>query len=294
MQIITRIDLVFVSIYSGLILLIGIAAALASQKPEALLLTLLALLIYLSFALKKPFKRFRSLKKSFPNYWSEILNRHSIFYRNLDLEARQRFENDIRMFLSTYSIKGIRGAEADEKTRLLVACGIVTLLNGRPEWEPPVQDGVLIYPGSAFNRDYEIGRGMRAGQATPRSPMIVTRSSLDESFQYPGQGGNVVYHELAHYFDMEDGVAKGVPITRLDRDKLENWKKLISAEWEKASNGYSFLGTYAGTNEAETFAVAVEVFFETPKLMLNNNPAMYEALKDFFNIDTLEIMERNF
>jgi Mlc titration factor MtfA (ptsG expression regulator) len=100
----------------------------------------------------------------------------------------------------------------------------------------------------------------------------------------------VIYHELAHYFDLEDGQAEGIPTTRLPADQLEHWKTLIRKEWQKAAAGRSFLGTYAGTNEAETFAVAVEVFFENPQLMVEHNPELYRALKDFFNIDTLEIM----
>ncbi len=66
----------------------------------------------------------------------------------------------------------------------LVAIGFATVLNGQPEWEPPIKDGVLVYPGSTFNRDYTIGKGMRAGQATVNSPLIITQQSLDDSFRY--------------------------------------------------------------------------------------------------------------
>ncbi|MCP5048390.1 MAG: zinc-dependent peptidase [bacterium] len=292
MQIIYKIDTLFVSIYSGLILLVGAAFSIASKNIIFLLVTLLAEAIYLSISLKKPYRRYRALKQSLPAGWREILSTHSLFYRNLDETAKQRFEDDVRIFLSDFSIKGIRGSEPDIKTKLLVASGVATLLNGRPDWEPPIQDGVLVYPGSTFNRDYVIGKGNRAGQATPNSPLIVTQDSLDESFAYPGDGNNVVYHELAHYFDMEDGATEGIPSSRIMPGKLNRWQKLITDEWQRASRGYSFLGTYAGTNEAETFAVAVEVFFETPQLMKTNNPELYDALKEFFNIDTLKIMSK--
>jgi Mlc titration factor MtfA (ptsG expression regulator) len=272
MKVIYKLDKLFIRIYSSLILVAGAAFSIAA-------------------GLKRPLRRYRATARPFPGEWKEILNDYSPFYRNLDKEGKERFETDIRIFLSDFSVEGIRRHKLDMKTKLLVASGFATLLNGRPDWEPPIKDGVLVYPGTTFNRDYVIGRGMRAGQAAVNSPMIVTQKSLEDSFAVPGDGHNVVFHELAHYFDMEDGMAEGIPSTRMPESKLDRWKQLIHDEWQKASQGRSFLQPYAGTNEAETFAVAVEVFFETPQVMYANNPELYTALKDFFNIDALKILK---
>ncbi|UCH95269.1 MAG: zinc-dependent peptidase, partial [Candidatus Aminicenantes bacterium] len=205
-------------------------------------------------------------------------------------EGKQRFERDIRIFLGDFSVESIRRKEVDIKTKLLVASGFAALLHGRPYWEPPIKDGVLVYPGERFSKDYQIGKGIRAGQASINSPLILTEESLKQSFRNPDDGYNVIYHELAHYFDLEDGRAEGIPSTRMKPDQLLRWKTIIHDEWKKALEGRSFLGSYAGTNEAEAFAVAVEFFFENPHIMKANNPQLYDALKDFFNIDTLKIM----
>ena len=51
------------------------------------------------------------------------------------------------------------------QTRLLVAAGAAAMLHGRPEWEPPLADGVTVYPGYSFDRNYRAGKGNIAGQA---------------------------------------------------------------------------------------------------------------------------------
>jgi Mlc titration factor MtfA (ptsG expression regulator) len=291
MQIIYKIDRLFIKIYSFLILLMGGVFTIASGNPVFIPITLFGEGLYLFFALRRPLRRRRAVKQPLPLEWKKILSGYTLFYDKLDPVSKQRFEDDIKIFLRDYSIEGQRRQEQDLKTKLLVAAGFATVLNGRPEWEPPIKDGVLVFPGSTFNRDYETGRGMRAGQAMVNSPLIVTRQSLDESFADAGDGFNVIYHELAHYFDFEDGAAEGVPSTRLEPGKVEQWRRLIKDEWQKAGQGRSFLRDYAATNEAETFAVAAEVFFETPRVMLIHNPEMYEAFKDFFNLDPLGIIE---
>ncbi|MCA9685529.1 MAG: zinc-dependent peptidase, partial [Myxococcales bacterium] len=45
------------------------------------------------------------------------------------------------------------------------------------------------------------------------------------------------------------------------------------------------LRDYAGTNEAEFFAVAVEVFFERPHALRDKDPELYQLLRDYFGQD---------
>jgi len=290
MQIIHKIDLLFSIIYSALFITTGTALTIISKNITFIFIFITAEIIYLFFSFRHPFRRLRAVKQQLPPQWKTILNRCSSFYRNLDHKARQRFERDVKIFLGDFSIEGIRRSSIDIEKKILVASGFAALLNGRPYWEPPIKDGVLVYPGERFSVDYQVGKGVRAGQASINSPLIVTEGSLEHSFKNPDDGYNVIYHELAHYFDLEDGIANGIPTTKIPPEKLPQWKTIIHEEWRKASEGRSFLGSYAGTNEAEAFAVAVEFFFENPHIMYTHNPDLYDILRDFFNIDTLKIM----
>lgn len=290
MQVIYKIDIIFILIYSSIILFTGLFLTISSGKAAVLILTGLAEIIYLYFALKKPYKRHKSLKKEFPEEWREFLKMKSLFYRNIDEKSRRQYEQDVQIFLNDFPIEGIKRKELDIETKLLVASGFATMLHGRPYWEPPIKDGVLVYPGRTFNKDYKIGKGNFAGMARTNSPLIISKESLKESFVNPGDGNNVIFHEVAHYFDMEDGRAEGIPSYRMLSGKLNPWKRAIAKEWEKALHGRSFLRPYAGTNEAELFAVATEFFFENPGIMKRKNPELYDLLKDFFNIDTAAVI----
>jgi Mlc titration factor MtfA (ptsG expression regulator) len=292
MQIISKLDVVFLWVWSSIILLIGIIGAVSTGNLAVLGLFAGVELIYLFFALKRPYRRTRAIKKPFPREWKEFLMEHSPFYRNIDKEAKQRFERDVRIFLNEFSIEGTRRRETDMDTKLHVAAGIATMLHGRPDWEPPFVDGVVIYPGNVFDRNYRSGKGRYAGMATHHAPLILTEGALEDSTRNPHDGYNVVFHETAHYFDFEDGQAEGIPAARMKPQKWYSWKNVFTREWQKVVRGRSFLRDYAGTNEAEFFAVAVESFFEKPWEMKEKNPELYDALKDFFNIDTYEILSK--
>lgn len=293
MQVIYKIDLIFYWIYSTIILIIGIIGAIYLNNIIFLTFMLLVELIYLYFALKRPYKRSRAVKQKFPEEWKEFLSIHSVFYKNISKAAREMFERDVKIFLSDFSIDGIRRQEVNIETKLLVTSCVVALLHGRPFWEPPFKDGVVIYPGDRFNRHYQTGKGNFAGMASYNGPLILTEGGLEESFKHPHDGYNVIFHEMAHYFDFEDGSAEGIPAARMVSQKLYAWKNVFLKEWQKALIGHSFLRPYAGKNEAEFFAVATESFFEKPWEMLEENPALYSALKDFFNLDTVKILKRS-
>lgn len=290
MKIIYKTDILFLFIYSSIILLTGIFLTLSSGKAFVLIPAALAEILYLYFALKRPYRRYKTLKKPFLDEWRDVLKKNSPFYASIDHKGKERFEQDVSIFLHDYPVEGLRRQEIDAETKLLVASAFATMLHGRPYWEPPIKDGVLIYPGRTFNRDYKIGKGNFAGMARANSPLIISRQSLEESFRNPGDGNNVIYHEVAHYFDMEDGRAEGIPSHRLLSHRLNPWKRAITKEWKKALDGRSFLRPYAGTNEAELFAVATEFFFENPGIMKRNSPELYHLLQEFFNIDIAAIL----
>jgi Mlc titration factor MtfA (ptsG expression regulator) len=233
---------------------------------------------HLLLSFRRPYRRYRALKQPFPDYWKAFLAEHSLFFMSLDEIGKKRFEQDVRIFLSDYSIEGTRRQEVGMEAKLLVAAGAAALLHGRPTWEPPFHDGVVIFPGDRFDRHYRPGKGYFAGMATRKGPLLLTETSLQESFKNPYDGYNVIYHEMAHYFDL---AGASIP-----------WRDLFTEEWRKASEGRSFLRDYAGINEAELFAVATEAFFENPWEMKKQSPELYEALKDFFNLDTVKILIR--
>ena len=290
MRVVNKVDALFKGAIAAVVVFFGVAVAVLMERLPVVFVFVAAAVLYLVMAFRRSIKRLGAVSREFPEEWRSVLVECSAFYRHIDAEGKQRFERDIQMFLADFNVKGTRGGELDVRTRLLVAAGIATLIHGRPDWEPPIRDGIVVYPGQRFNRDYESGKGWMAGQASYNGPLIVTKGSLEHSFRDPHDGYNVIFHELAHYFDLEDGTADGVPAF-LPSEGIFAWKEIIYKEWEKVNRGQSFLDAYAGVNEAEFFAVSTEFFFEKPWVMAQKNPGLYDALKEFYNLDPVEIFK---
>jgi len=225
-----------------------------------------------------------------PPPWLEYLLGHSAYYRGLDDEARNKFERDIRLFFSDNNIKGIGGAEVTWKTRLLIGAGVAAMLHGRPEWEPPLPDGITVYPGLSFDRNYRVEKGNIAGQAPERGPLLIAEESLKQGFADAHDGHNVLIHELAHFFDREQRKVGGRYSRRLGRGRSDSWADIMSREWQKHTQQGSILPAYAALNEAEFFAVTCEMFFENPRPLHAAHPELYQLLQDFYNQDPRQIL----
>ena len=292
MKIAYKNDLIFKSIYFFLIALTGIFLSVYTSGSMIPVLSVFALLIFTILTLKKEFRRLRIVKKAFPSEWREILVEYSKFYNCIDEKAKIRFERDIMIFLNENSIRGIRGEETDMTSRILVAVGVATILHGRSDWEPPFYDGVVVYPGETFDPEYNLYKGQIAGMAGERRPMLVTKEILEKSFTDPEDGYNSLIHEIAHYFDFENPQLNGVPLIGSDYSKTEEWIGIMEKERARVNKNESFLRSYAGSNEAEFFAVATECFFERPDIMADKNIELYKLLKNFYNLDILELFSK--
>ena len=70
-----------------------------------------------------------------------------------------------------------------------------------------------------------------------------------------------------------------IPITN-GKMNLGTWQGIYLYEHRSHPHHRQVLRRYAGTNEAELFAVAVEVFFERPKRLKADDPELYELLAE--------------
>ena len=75
-----------------------------------------------------------------------------------------------------------------------------------------------------------------------------------------------------------------------EREDYAQWVEVCEREYlelrRRAKKGQkSFLNKYGATHEAEFFAVITEEFFNDPKDMKKNSPALYGVLKDYYRQD---------
>ncbi|MFV8755584.1 zinc-dependent peptidase [Nannocystaceae bacterium ST9] len=238
-------------------------------------------------------RRRRLTATPFPADWRRLLERRVDFYRQLDDPGRERFETDVRIFLAEQRIYAVHAegeqAPVDDEVRLLIASSAATLGHGLPEFEWPRLRDIVVYPRS-FDEDYRQGgeNPNIAGMVHAQGPILYSAKDLRLGFRRH-DGHNVGIHELAHVLDLADGRADGVPVGAAWSSSAP-WLEVVSDRLKKlraarARSGRTSLREYAGTNEAEFFAVAVEAFFERSRQLRDSDPELYAMLRDYFGQD---------
>lgn len=234
----------------------------------------------------------------FPDDWRQILERRVDFYRLLPVEgeARRRFEDDVRIFLAEQHVYGAGQATKqlviDDETRLLIASSAAILGHGMPNFEWPRLRDIVVHP-RAFDENYTNEDDAHiSGMVHYQGPILYSERDLKLGFRRH-DGHNVGLHELAHVLDMADGHADGVPVGAAWASSAP-WLEVVTDRLRKlrAHRYAKTLRDYAGTNEAEFFAVAVETFFERPHRLHDKDPELYAMLRDYFGQDPAATAQR--
>ncbi len=237
---------------------------------------------------------------SFDPTWQHILERNVEHWRMLDLAERERLEFLVAAFFHQTRWEAANGFELTDEVRVVISAQASMLLLGLEIDEYPQLTSVIVHPSTVRLRgDRAIGGGLRssgtqalAGQAHYRGPVVLSWAAARRGARFPAGGQNVVYHEFAHQLDMLDGVTDGTPPLGDDVAR-ERWVEVCTAAYDSVrAEGSPVLRPYAGTNPAEFFAVATEVFFNRPLDVREHEPALYAELQAFYHQDPAGRAER--
>ncbi len=157
---------------------------------------------------------------------------------------------------------------------------------------------VVLYPG-AFVAHREIadedgivhtGYEELDGESMAGGPMALSWEESDP--RTIDRASNVVVHECAHKLDELTGEPNGLPPLHANMS-LDQWSTAFArafehfsetAEHAAAADDFDF-DDYAATDAAEFFAVMTEAFFETPAVLQDEYPDVYEQMRQFFRQD---------
>jgi Mlc titration factor MtfA (ptsG expression regulator) len=227
----------------------------------------------------------QALAEEFPATWRQILSERVAFYLSLTANDKQRFEKKIQVFLAQTRVTGIE-TDIDDTTRVLVAASAVIPVFGFPDWEYSNLSEVLVVPDAWTqqrdpNKEYVGLEGTLLGSVQGFQTshyMRLSKASLEQGFKDALDKQNVGIHEFAHLLDEADGVIDGVPGVALPAELRPEWEAVMQREIAAIRAGNSEINDYAGTNEAEFFAVVTEYFFEKPEKLQGNHPELYQLL----------------
>jgi Mlc titration factor MtfA (ptsG expression regulator) len=245
-------------------------------------------------------QRQKILAEPFPDEWREIMRRNVGYLRYLTPEERKLLEDLTQVFVREKSFEGCGGLELSDEIVVTIAANACILLIGLGHELYADVESILVYPSSVrpparprspFDTSIRIEGEppVLLGEAHLGGPVILVWDTVKRDSRHPDHGHNVVFHEFAHKLDMLDHEIDGTP-------PLESHKAY--ARWSQACGDVyfelqrrvelglpSFLDPYAATSEGELFAVATEVFFERPRELFAEHPALYEVLAGFYRQD---------
>jgi len=198
------------------------------------------------------------------------------FYRKLSFRKKHRFENKVKQFLNSFEYRLRDGMVLTPEVKAVLGGGAIRITFYLPDECFDYYNTIVLYPESYYSR---ISDRYHKGEVNPGAHAIVLSwSGIKKGLDPHDDGRNLLIHEYAHalYFEHklmnhEYEIFNTEAFRRFTEQEEMEIKKLKSGEPH-------FLRKYAGTNEEEFFAVAVESFFERSAAFKKELPELYGTL----------------
>lgn len=210
------------------------------------------------------------------------LSKYALHYQRLPVKQQQQFERTVSIFINDKTWVGA-GIAVAEEMKVMISASAAQLLQGFPEVELMHFDRIVVYPDSY--RSHRSGR-MHVGEVRPMVGMIII--SWDDflhGYAHSHDAHNVGLHEMAHALWFENSIINGEDHF-LQPALLAQWTGQAADEITRIREGRGGLfRAYAGTNQAEFFATAIEYFFEQPTQFKEELPELYGTMSAMIKQD---------
>lgn len=221
--------------------------------------------------------------------------------RGLDAQEQARLREAASLFIHDKAFSAAGGATVDEATQRTIALQACLLTLNLGEDSYRGWSEIILYPDEFLRPREEMdeagvvhhSRDILAGESWHGGPLVLSIADVAASGQ--ADGFNVVLHEFAHKLDMLNGDANGFPPLHRGMDAAA-WARDFSAAYDDLCTRVdagedTAIDPYATYDPAEFFAVLTEVFFETPRLLDAEYPAVYRQFQQFYRQHPLARLE---
>ncbi|WP_435418408.1 M90 family metallopeptidase [Parerythrobacter aurantius] len=243
-------------------------------------------------------KRKRLLKTPLTPEQRAVVERMVPLIRRLPSPLRHSLEGKMNLFMDQVIFRGQNGLEVTEAMQLSIAAQACLLVVNSPAWYDTLRN-VLIYPsayltGRQTHDGYVVHEGNHAnlGESWARGPVVLSWDDALQGGLVANDGHNVVIHEFAHQLDGLSGHTDGIPVLRKGQAYV-GWEKAMLDAYhdhvERLERGEpTLIDPYGATNHQEFFAEAIVTFFERPKPLKREEPALYAQLAQLLSLDPAE------
>lgn len=245
-------------------------------------------------------RRKKVLSNPWPESWSLHLQRNVRLTWELSDVETKALQDRVKVFVAEKNWEGCEGLQLTEEMKVTIAAQACLMLLAVKDWYFDNVTTILVYP-KAFRR--ETGDGLvegqsqhRAGEAWQGGPIILSWRDSLAGGRNEDDGQNVVIHEFAHALDGIDGEMGG-SVMFDDAATTQAWGRVIDEGYAelcqaKETGRRTLLDHYGATNRAEYFAVATETFFEQPRELVDEHPALFSLLKKYYRLDPVPWQRR--
>ncbi|HJP58798.1 MAG TPA: M90 family metallopeptidase [Gemmatimonadaceae bacterium] len=243
-------------------------------------------------------RRARLRAHAAPKAWRAILERNLPVFNRLTEEDQKELLGHVQVFVAEKHFEGAGGVVINDEIKVTIAGQACLLLLHRNTDYYPELTSIIVYPtGYVADEERHIGGGIweeggehRLGHTAERlSALVLAWDAVRHGAAEPSDGTNLVLHEFAHQLDFENRSGDGTPALQTSGD-YKAWARVMSHEFEALRDALeagddTFLDDYGATNPAEFFAVITEAFFERPRALRRNHPALFMQLQRFYQQD---------
>jgi len=215
--------------------------------------------------------------------WKVFLTEHVRFYQKLSDINKYKFNLRVITFLNDTRVIGYGDVKVSVEDQLLVGASAIIPVFNFPEWNYKFINEVILYDDyvKLDNKgDFICGF---VGTGPMEGRMVLVKPALYHGFANNTDKKNTSLHEFIHIIDKQDGIIDGVPSVLMDQTEIGSWLEIIRIKSEQISNRKAKINNYALTNRPEFFAVVSEYFFESPELMKQKHPELYQILNKAFS-----------
>lgn len=228
--------------------------------------------------------------------WQATLARYP-FLAALPTDEARRLREMATLFLARKEFTGAGGLEVtDDMAVNIAAQACLPVLELGLHWYDSFVTIVLhpdevvaareVTDASGVVHEYE---ETLVGEAMGDGPMMLSWRGVTDAAQTDGPVYNVVIHEFAHVMELRSGEASGTPPLP-DAASREHWRRVIEASHLRLTRRLdagieTVLDPYGAESVSEFFAVACEGFFVAGAALRDDDPYLYELLKNFFRQD---------
>lgn len=242
-------------------------------------------------------RRRRLAERSLSGAERALLAEHWPGYARVPPALAPKLDALTAVFAGEKDFVGCGGLVVTPPMRLAIAAQACLLAIGHDRSPYGALRAVLVYPArfvvpeSWHDEDGVVTEEelVLSGQAWDTSRILLSWEDVQAAGGGDGGAYNVVIHEFAHYLDLVDGEADGVPGMESPGARTR-WLAVLRAEFARVRDAVergeeTFLDAYAADDEAEFFAVASEAFFEQPRAFAHHLPSLYGEFRDFYRLD---------